>query len=520
MASSETTLRRRRCRACDGSNVAPCHLDKHAAYEAAVQGVQAPLAVLLECFTRRFRRPLRVLREDFCGTAALLHAFVTDAGDQDVTDEVNGRRGVGVDLDPSALQWAREHGRDVPMIQLVCANVLDVASCGDVGTSSLDTAKMAASFDAVVALNHSFNVLRTSAELARYLSGVYAALSHEGGMVMMDLYGGRNAHALGESGRRVEGCVGVMRYTRSVRSWNPVTRVCRWSIEFETEDGTTHTAFEYVWRVWTPCEITRALKEAGFVEVQHLYASCDGDNECLAPASRTVVDASHDADAEYKWASADVAGRLDRFRWKVRVGSHPPVDFEVCAVQGGGSRVVLSLCDPTVDMKVEIATDAGRLPPGSTVRSVAIQVHMTEDGDVGAPEYFVWQGMLCVDVGPTAGTLLGRGDELGCVAWAGSVVVSGSECASSAGDVETVHGGAPGGDSSLGCHDHAASNTTVTVSDVCVALTIDVIQAALALVAHDGDGDDSLDKLPNWYSYVLAARLPALDAAAACQIAA
>ena len=542
MASSDTASvvqRRRRCLACDGNDkLARCSLDKHAAYEAAVQGVQAPLAVLAECFTRRFRRPLRALREDFCGTAALLHSFVTDAG-ADHDGDASGRQGVGVDLDPSALQWAREHGREGSMMRLVCANVLDLPSShGDMRTSSLDTVQTAASsdsglgrgggslcrdFDAVVALNHSFNVLHTSAELTRYLGGVYSSLGQDGGMVMLDLYGGRTAHALGESGRRVEGCAGVTRYTRSVRSWNPVTRVCRWSIEFETEDGTTHTAFEYVWRVWTPSEITRALTEAGFVEVQHLYASCDSDNERFAPASPTVVDSSCNAEAPSDvgytcFSSVDVAGRLDRFRWKVRVGSHPAVDFEVCAVQGGGSRVVLSSCDPTTDMEVEMGADAGRLPPGSTTRTVAIQVYVSTDTDADdAPVHLVWQGTLCVDNGPTGGTPLGRGDELRCAAWAGSVIASDAECASSAGDVHCAHGGGGGGggdgggDSHRGGHDHAASKTSVTISDVCVALTVDVIQAALALVGHDGDGDDSLDKLSNWYSYVLAVRLPASE---------
>lgn len=97
-------------------------IDRHLAYEAAVQGVAAPLGVLEEKFRCALHRPLRALREDFCGTAALLHRFVADA---DADGDDGPRVGLGVDLDPEVIQWARNH-RDFPeTTQLICGNVLD-----------------------------------------------------------------------------------------------------------------------------------------------------------------------------------------------------------------------------------------------------------------------------------------------------------------------------------------------------------------------------------------------------------
>ncbi|HYC76896.1 MAG TPA: class I SAM-dependent methyltransferase, partial [Planctomycetota bacterium] len=72
--------------------------DRHALYEAAVQDPERDVRLLERIHARVAKRPLRVFREDFCGTAALSATFVRRG---------EGRRAIGVDLDASTLAWGR-----------------------------------------------------------------------------------------------------------------------------------------------------------------------------------------------------------------------------------------------------------------------------------------------------------------------------------------------------------------------------------------------------------------------------
>jgi hypothetical protein len=321
-----------------------------------------------------------------------------------------------------------------------------------------------------------------------------------------------------------------------VHAWNPVTRVCRWAIEFETDDGVVHTAFEYVWRVWTPCEITRALEAAGFAEVQHLYARCDGDNTPEATVCASVVGSvevdNDNGDCDHPdtrkactavgtgWAGADAAGRLEMFAWSVRVGDGEPVECEVCAVQAGG-RVVLSPCDPTAEVEIEVdASEHTRFRVGVEVRIGQVDTtNITGVSSFGAlpAMHLVWRGLLSLDL--DVGEPYEPDREInggGCAAWAGSVsCVDGMCSGGSAGSGGCGGGGGAdggagagecGGAGGGGGGNLCALKKTAVVSDVCVAVTADVVEKALAQAL--GDSGNDLDNLPDWYSYVLAVRMP------------
>ena len=74
--------------------------DKFALYKIAVQTPQDDARFLARYFQRLSGRPLRLLREDFCGATNILCEFVKLHREN---------RGIGVDLDPEPLQWCRMH---------------------------------------------------------------------------------------------------------------------------------------------------------------------------------------------------------------------------------------------------------------------------------------------------------------------------------------------------------------------------------------------------------------------------
>src|SRR5262245_65254126 len=71
---------------------------RHLLYELAVQAPARDVAWIRRWFRRAAGRPLRSLREDFCGTAALATEFVRKGHDH---------RAVGVDASAATLRWAR-----------------------------------------------------------------------------------------------------------------------------------------------------------------------------------------------------------------------------------------------------------------------------------------------------------------------------------------------------------------------------------------------------------------------------
>ncbi|MDQ7087174.1 MAG: hypothetical protein Q9Q13_04615 [Acidobacteriota bacterium] len=74
--------------------------DKYVLYEAAVQSPDVEAPFFRKVFRKRFSKDPRILREDFCGTAAVCCQWVRSKRD---------RLAFGIDLDPVPLAWAREN---------------------------------------------------------------------------------------------------------------------------------------------------------------------------------------------------------------------------------------------------------------------------------------------------------------------------------------------------------------------------------------------------------------------------
>ena len=132
--------------------------DKHVLYQESVQSPESDARFFTRYFKKVAGRPLRILREDFCGTALLCCEFVRLSRDNIA---------IGVDLDAPTLRWAHVHNLSrlpPPMrdrVHLVRANVLDLRR---------------PRVDAVAALNFSYSVFKTRADLGRYLKNARRSL--------------------------------------------------------------------------------------------------------------------------------------------------------------------------------------------------------------------------------------------------------------------------------------------------------------------------------------------------------
>jgi SAM-dependent methyltransferase len=227
--------------------------DKHVLYQRSVQSPESDARFFTRYFRRLSGRPLRVLREDFCGTALLCCEFARLHRENIA---------IGVDLDGATLAWGQVHNlaRLPPSIRgrvhLARANVLELRK---------------PEVDAIAALNFSYSVFKTRRELGDYMSVAHASLSR-GGVLFLDAWGGGETQFVMQERRRLPGFT----YVWEQAAFDPVTHAILCKIHFEFRDGTRmRNAFTYDWRLWTLPEIRELMEEAGFKDVHVLWEGTD-----------------------------------------------------------------------------------------------------------------------------------------------------------------------------------------------------------------------------------------------------
>ncbi len=228
--------------------------DRHELYQRSVQAPETDAAFYDRWFRRYAGRPLRLLREDFCGTAALAVEHVRRHRDN---------RAIGVDLHWPTLAWGRIHNvrkrldpEQQRRLVLLQQNVLAVRR------------PLA---DAILALNFSYSVFKTRAQLGGYIRNCHRSLQ-PGGMLFVDAWGGPDVLRQQTDRTRHRGFV----YEWEQRSYDPISHEIECAIHFVFPDGTRlRDAFVYDWRLWTLAELRELFAEAGFRDVEVLWEATD-----------------------------------------------------------------------------------------------------------------------------------------------------------------------------------------------------------------------------------------------------
>lgn len=228
--------------------------DKHVLYQLSVQAPEPDAAFFARYYQKYTGAPLRVLREDFCGTALISCHWVRRHRDN---------RAIGVDLCGDTLAWARQHN---------VATLLDAGQQRRLSLIQDDVRAVQrprAQFIAV--LNFSYSVFQRRQDLGAYLQNCHRSLE-SGGLMFLDAWGGPLVQQEHTDRHRNHG----FDYLWEQRSFDPIHNHIVCSIHFEFRDGTRlRHAFEYDWRLWSLPELVELFTEAGFVDVHVLWESTD-----------------------------------------------------------------------------------------------------------------------------------------------------------------------------------------------------------------------------------------------------
>jgi hypothetical protein len=222
-------------------------------YEEAVQDPEGDVALVKRIFKKRYGRAPRLLREDFCGTAAMACAWVR-------AHEKN--RAFGIDLDPVPLAWSRQqHVAGLPAEAQARITLLE----GDVMHVTHEPV------DVTVAFNFSYFVFQTRQALVAYFEKARSTLGAEG-LLFLDLYGGADAQRTMTETREHDD----FDYIWDQDSFDPIHHRAINHIHFEFPDGSDiEKAFTYDWRLWTIPELRDALQDAGFSETEAYWERTD-----------------------------------------------------------------------------------------------------------------------------------------------------------------------------------------------------------------------------------------------------
>ena len=244
-------------------------MDRFALYELCVQ---SPRHVVGFLHAVHGNRPT-ILREDFCGTAAVSRRWV----DEGI------RRGevfsaIAVDVDQTTLDWAKLKASDNPVI---AAHIQFLR--GDCTSAQAPAHDVGA--DIIFVGNFSIGYIYTRSELLSYLRDSRDRLSKAnsgfgGGIFVCDLYGGASAFTLGGLHRRYSGPKGEqIHYNWLHEEADAQTCIVQNSISFrviESDDAVIEFPREFVyrWRLWSIPELRDVMLEAGFSSAE-VHVDCN-----------------------------------------------------------------------------------------------------------------------------------------------------------------------------------------------------------------------------------------------------
>ena len=230
-------------------------------YEMYLQSVQAPdvdVKFFQKVYKSNFKEPAIILREDFCGTAAVCCEWIGKRGE---------REAWGVDLDPEPLAWGQRF--NLPLVADGRREQVHFVE-GDVRTAKTPPA------DIITAQNFSYCIFKTRDELRTYFQAAYRNLADHG-VFIVDLFGGyESIEDDREDTREQNGFT----YVWEQHKYDPINAFGTYKIHFRFDDGSEmNDAFVYDWRIWTIPEVREVLSEAGFEAVDVYWEDEDEDGE-------------------------------------------------------------------------------------------------------------------------------------------------------------------------------------------------------------------------------------------------
>ena len=216
--------------------------DKHLLYELSVQDPAFEVEFAVRQYRKRRGKRPRMLREDFCGTAAVACRWV---------QEHPTFHAIGLDLDEPTVDWARTHN----VARLGAARERINLRRKDVRTVTNPQA------DVIQAFNFSSYLFYPLPELLTYFRCVRRSLA-PGGIFMLDGYGGWESQQRMSERRTVQSPDGTFGFVWEQARFNPIDNRALCHIHFEFKNGKKwKRAFTYDWRMYSPSRcVTRLLQ--------------------------------------------------------------------------------------------------------------------------------------------------------------------------------------------------------------------------------------------------------------------
>jgi hypothetical protein len=234
--------------------------DRHILYQRAVQCVEAEIDFVDATFKDLRKRTAVRLREDFCGTAASACEWVRRRP---------RNTALGLDLDQPTLDWGMKHNAaklsPAQRKRLTLLN-RNVKEPGDEGRR----------MDAILAMNFSWWIFKSRADLKAYFCTVRESLAPDG-VFFLDIYGGWESLKEQSDRRQVGGKKNGFTYIWQQTNCDPIHNTTLCYIHFAFPDRSRmRKAFSYDWRVWTIPETRELLAECGF---QRTTVYWEGDDD-------------------------------------------------------------------------------------------------------------------------------------------------------------------------------------------------------------------------------------------------
>ncbi len=227
--------------------------DKHRCYEISVQDPVAEIDMIDMTYRVLRGKTATVLREDFCGTANTSCEWVRRRTDN---------RAVSIDIDPEVLEWARRN--NVARLRSSQRERIDIWK-----TDVMDFRHGKA--DVILAMNFSYQLFKTRAELGTYFSRAREGLADDG-VLFIDAYGGYESCRRNREKTRLE----QFTYYWDQAKFDPMSGHMLCYIHFRFRDKSwLKRAFSYCWRLYTLPELREMLDEAGFSRVTVYWEGTD-----------------------------------------------------------------------------------------------------------------------------------------------------------------------------------------------------------------------------------------------------